>query len=124
MTVYEQMGHDQGRDTHRNSWHEIVRAHWLCTDIGGTKQGPLKGVTVVWLRQSVGPLPVGPGFIPVLKLVFWNPLVLEGYLAQTLLTPLRKFYPLREDEGVWWGEGGRSEGEEGELGQVCKIRKD
>ena len=39
-------------------------------------------VTVVWLGQIVGPLAVRPGFVLLLVLVFWNPISLEGYLAQ------------------------------------------
>lgn len=38
-------------------------------------------------------------------------------------TPYEAF-PFQEDELLWWGEGERAEGGEGELGEVCKMRKD
>lgn len=54
---------------------------------------------------------MGRGFNPVLKLAFWSPLVLEGYLAQTLLTPLMK--PSLSERVSYCGGGKVREQKEG-----------
>lgn len=47
----------------------------------------------------------------MLKLAFWSPLVLEGYLAQTLLTPLMK--PSLSERMSYCGGGKVREQKEG-----------
>lgn len=42
-------------------------------------------VTIVWIRQFVEPLAMGPGFIASALIsalmAFWSPFLVEGYLA-------------------------------------------